>query len=183
MNAKILIAAVALVSSNAVFAATNPGDVYAGASYSTMTAKESPFSLDFGVLNGFAGYQINDYLAVEGRVGVGIADESLDVFESSAVDVGVDYTAQALVKGSYHFSDVVSAYGIAGVAKNKYSFSQGNQSNSSSDTGLTYGVGVQFAISGNSALNLEYQKLPDMDMDDDAGISVSALTVGYTYRF
>lgn len=183
MNAKILIAAVALVSSNAVFAATNPGDVYAGASYSTMTAKESPFSLDFGVLNGFAGYQINDYLAVEGRVGVGIADESVDLFEDGSVDVGVDYTAQALVKGSYHFSDVVSAYGIAGVAKNKYSFSQGNQSDSSSDTGLTYGVGVQFAISGNSALNLEYQKLPDMDMDDDAGISVSALTVGYTYRF
>lgn len=77
----------------------------------------------------------------------------------------------------------MSAYGIAGVAKNKYSFSQGSQSDSSSDTGLTYGIGLQFAISGNSALNLEYQKLPDMDMDDDVGINVSALTVGYTYRF
>lgn len=183
MNAKILIAAVALVSSNAVFAATNAGDVYAGASYSTVTAKESPLSLDFGVLNGFAGYQINNFLAVEGRVGVGIADESVNIFEGGSVDVGIDYTAQALVKGSYNFTDVISAYGIAGVAKNKYSFSQGSQSESSSDTGLTYGIGMQFALGGNSSLNLEYQKLPDMDMDDDLGINVSALTVGYTYRF
>lgn len=183
MNAKMLIAAVALVSSNAVFAATNAGDVYAGASYSTVTAKEAPFSLDFGVLNGFAGYQLNDFLAVEGRVGVGIMDESIEVFDGAAVDVGVDYTAQALLKGHYAFNDVVSAYGIVGVAKTKFSFSDDIESDSSSDTGLTYGAGVQFALSGTSSLHLEYQKLPDMDMDDDASIGVSALTVGYTYRF
>lgn len=180
MKTKLLVAAVALLSSNAVFAA-NAGDVYAGASYGQHRVGVSIASLDVGVLTGYAGYQINNNIAFEGRVGTGIADEDFSD-DGDKVSFGIDYTAQALAKASYDFNDVVSAYAIAGFAKTKYS-AESVGTATKSQSGGTYGVGLQMAVGSNSSLQVEWQKLPKLKFDDEFSASASTISVGYTYRF
>lgn len=185
MKTKFAVALLTLCSATSVLAAPEVGDVYAGASLGQVQVKESPLSVDLNTFTAFAGYQVAPNFAVEARLGVGAGDDSIGEVGAD-VDVSVNHQLQLLGKGNYDFNQVVSVYGLLGVAKTKYdmdfNFDGITGSESISETGLTYGAGLELALAHNLTARLEYQVLPSVE-EEGSKSDARSMSVGLSYRF
>ncbi|MBT8084974.1 MAG: porin family protein [Woeseia sp.] len=56
-------------------------------------------------------------------------------------------------------------------------------SESYDDTGLAFGFGASFGLSDQAALVIEYNQLPDVDVEDIADIETTSLSVGLQVSF
>jgi hypothetical protein len=170
--------------------AASAGDTYFGVGYSQATYSE-PGVPDFepSMLGLRAGYYINENFSVEGRLGIGIGDDTQTVtlfvpgFGTFTGDVTVEIDSLIGVYAVGHLpvSSSVGLYGFLGFNKAEITAtaSSGGTSYSYSDddNDMAYGVGVDFNISPSSAINLEYG-----NFYDDSGVSVDAITIGFTAR-
>lgn len=148
--------------------------LYAGADLSQINYKESSASLKTLAVVGKLGYKINDNVAVEGRLGTGVSSDSFDDF-GTKVKVETDNLYGVYVKGMLPIADVASVYGLVGYTHGKLSNSS---MGSTSDGGLSYGAGAEFAITKQIGLNLEWAHLYKGD-----GYKTRALTLGVSYQF
>ncbi|MBU2114486.1 MAG: porin family protein [Gammaproteobacteria bacterium] len=191
MSFKKMLVAAALCSTFAVHADTE--NFYVGGQYSktTLKEKESGFSasVDFGSLSALAGYKINNYFAVEARLGTGVKDESYseDGYKES---FGVSLQTMLLGKASYKLSNEFSVFAVAGYSKTEFEYkeTEGSFSYSEKDTinGLALGIGGEFRFANNVAVNVEYLMLPDETFRDDGyslKIEANNLSVGVNYYF
>ncbi|MBY6019574.1 porin family protein [Ferrimonas balearica] len=138
------------------------------------------FDLDTGLgsvnpmaLTFLGGYQFNPYLALEGRIGVGVTDDDLTIWDET-VSVEVDHYYAGYLVGTLPLTDWVSVYGLLGYAETKISASSGGNSADESDNDLSYGLGLKMNASENAGFTLEYIELYD---------DVSSLNLGFTYQF
>jgi hypothetical protein len=121
------------------------------------------------------GEQFNRYIAVEGRVGTGLTDDS-----SAGYRVNVHGLYAAYAKGILPISPWISAYALAGVAgvqlhRNYPDFH-------TSDAGFSYGLGGEVMVSRAMSLSLEWARLTNGTNDNIYGYHVDQVTFGANWR-
>ncbi|MBB3189936.1 porin family protein [Halomonas cerina] len=107
------------------------------------------------------GVAFNDYLAIEGHLGTGGSDGSVDL----------DYLAGGYVKGMLPITQAFKVYGLLGGTEVEF-----ERTDSESD--FSYGAGASYAVTPNLAVGADYMRyLEESDFDFDAA------SIGLTYRF
>lgn len=171
----------------------NVENFYVGGQYNktTLKEKESGFSgsVDFGSLTALAGYQFNDYLAVEARLGTGVKDKSSndDGYKES---LGVGLQTMLLAKAHYNLSDEFALFAVAGYSKTEIEYKESEPGFSFSETdslnGLALGIGGEFKFANNFGVHLEYIMLPDKTFREDGyslKFEANNLSLGVNYYF
>ncbi len=160
---------------------------YVGLGLSAVSTRES--SLDFSsVENGqdrtgdivlLAGYDFNEYLAVEGRYMTSIAEEDI-----------LDRTSWGIfAKPQYPVTEDFKVYGLLGYGGFDASGTNHSGLNiDADDTGFQWGLGVSYEVFDGVSVFADYLNIardvtttafvtPNVDIDSDA------FTVGVTYHF
>ena len=137
---------------------------------------EQAGSFDTGTVQGVLGIYVNDLvgtsfpIAVEGRAGLGITDDSSD-----GVTVETDHYIGLYVRGELIVSERFVPYGILGWTRIEATAKGFGESVSESDSDISFGVGARYQYNQHIAFNLEYLS----QMVDD----VSALSFGVRYAW
>jgi opacity protein-like surface antigen len=123
------------------------------------------------------GSQASPNFAVEARLGKGIADDSVN-----GVDVEIDTYYGLYAKGIVPMTNLFSAYGLLGYTRGEVTASGPGGSRSDWDGDVSYGFGVDFALSQSTSINIEWARLLKGSI---AGSSykVNALSLGANFRF
>ncbi len=148
-------------------------NAYIGGSYSRLDFKET--GIENGVvgtasddfrLNSLAltgGYQFTDILAAEVRVGFGIGDDTRHVRDRLRTVKLRNYVG-AYAKAGFPFGKIYP-YALAGFTRADYRhtglITVANNSESRSETDVSYGVGVAYNFSDSLSMNIEYASLVD----------------------
>ncbi len=128
-----------------------------------------------------AGYNINEFVAVEGRYNYGI-DQDIGY----GTDISLD-TFAVYVKPQYPITPEVSVYGLLG-----YAWNTGYQTGEADYDfdGIAYGVGAKYAVAENVEVFADYTSVYDdndiLEYDTftiDSDREVYNVTVGVTYKF
>ncbi len=151
---------------------------YVGASVSRVNvdidglsnAKPSAISLKLGS-------QSHPNFAVEARLGTGLTDDSVN-----GADLKIKNYYGLYAKGILPVSNEFAAYALGGYTRGKVSLSSPTGSASDTDGDFSYGAGVDFSLSKNTALNLEWARLFKGTVGS-RDYKVDALSFGVNYRF
>lgn len=163
MKKVLSVAAVALALS-ATAAQAHEG-LYVGGSYQAANFKTDVAGTDKAkahMFNLVTGYDFNQYLAVEGRIGVPVSSEKYS--ENTNSIKGKPTTSYALfAKGTFPINDMFSVYGLAGYGKSGYKVDYnleeklGGKGSVKVEKGsLQYAAGVEVNFTQNIAMTAEY---------------------------
>lgn len=163
-----------LVPMSALAAGAEPG-FYLGAAYTQATWDIAGVDkdADLGVLSARGGYQINDYVAVEGRLGTGVQDDKV-----YGVKVELQDTYGVYAKLGVPTEIGLYPYALLGVTHVKVKASVPGYSASDSDSDVSYGVGVDYWFNRSVSAGLEYANYYDKNSD-----KITGLTLGVNYKF
>jgi len=167
---------------------SNDQGVYVGIGVSAVSARDTSFGIDFtsvkfgqdrlGNVNFILGYNLNKYLAVEGRYSTTFTDEDLVEMDSLSL----------FVKPQYPLSEDFSVYALLGygsVEMDGVGVAKGRVDVDDSD--FQWGLGTSYAIGENYTIFLDYTSLAsDMDgiyYNGARQADADALTLGGTYKF
>ena len=185
-SAKHLPLALALMTTTAPAMAANAGDAYVGGGF-TRTGYEQQGAPEFNpsALIGRLGYYVTDNVAIEGRLGSGLSSDDTDIRVNGAninAEVDLKGLAGAYAVGHLPISRAMSVYGLAGFsyAEAEITTSAGSLSRSQTtdDTGFSYGVGVQAGLTEAVSGYVEWASYLDQDAYEATGI-----TIGASYGF
>ncbi|MCJ8294627.1 MAG: porin family protein [Colwellia sp.] len=184
--------------------AANENDFYMGVQYSNQKiSSSSDINLDSAGI--VLGYQLNQYLAFETRLNIGTSEYSSlcacgDEYKEHVYKQKVDNQASLFVKGEYPISNDFSVYALAGITnssysletKNNYTIVEGNSSVTSlmftdtgkhSESGFTYGIGINYQLSKKISAFFDYQVLPDLAVKTLDSSSWKSANIGINYTF
>lgn len=149
--------------------------LYLGGGYTGATVDFDDLSknADTGVLFGRAGYQLNQNVAFEARLGAGVDDDHI-----YGAKVEVEDLYGAYLKAGLPLQMGFYPYVLLGATHGKVKVSGGGLSDSNSSSDISYGVGIDYWFSKQVFAGLEYAKFYDKD-----GVDVSGWTVGANYKF
>jgi opacity protein-like surface antigen len=172
--AALILAAGATIPAVTMAAGTDPG-FYVGGGYSftTLDSNDVDADADLGVLFVRGGYQLNQYVALEARLGEGVQDDKID-----GVKIENDEFYGAYVKVGLPTTTGFYPYGLLGMTHAKIKLSVPGFSDSTSDSDVSYGVGVDYWFSKQLSGGLEYANFYDKDGD-----SITGVTLGVNYKF
>lgn len=128
---------------------------------------------DIGAIAFRAGGYLNQVIALEARLALGITDDTVN-----NVDIELDTALSAFIKADVPMTPFVNAYGLLGLTRGEIETSSAVLTASESETGLSYGLGIEGEISRRTSLSVEYVLL----LDEDA-FEYTAINVGITARF
>jgi len=185
MNKTIIssvIVAAMLSTSNVL--AGQAGSMYGGIQYAIATYSEDGMSeeIEPTALVGRLGKNINDNFSIEGRLGIGLQDDTVNIGGIADVKLEIDSVIGVYGVGHVNLNESSSIYGLLGLSRVEGTISLPDfpsaGSESDDETGLSFGVGADIGIGNNVALNIEYvQYLNKSDFD------VSALAFGVKFGF
>lgn len=184
-------AAVALSTNSAV--ADQSGGLYGGVQFASFDVSDvtvggatipedfSPTGLIFRL-----GNNVNENFSVEGRLGLGLSDDTITVSDGiDTVSLSIELDTLIGVYGVGHviLSESSSVYGLIGITKVDGTLSAslsggGSGSLSDDETGLSFGVGADIGLSNTVALNIEY-----IQYLNKSAFDVSALAFGVKFGF
>ena len=171
MKKHMVLALSLMAASTAAVAQTS---FYATADYTAYDLEVSGGgSASFGALGVAGGVKLNEFLAAEVRLATGANDEDL----GNGVSFGLESYIGAQLVGSLPLDKNFSLYGTLGYGEAEVQASQGNVRITDSDTGLSYGAGVQYDM-GNLGLRVGYESIYDSN-----GIEVDGFKLTGIYRF
>lgn len=160
------------------------GNNYIGIHASLMDYQEDnttgyEFEVEGGAIR--VGHEFNNYLAIEGQIGLTNDDEYL------GVDTGIDYFVGLYARGNlFLFNPSARVYGLIGVTHAKFTATLSDDhfsiSDSESDTALAYGVGIEFYGNSRNGINLELMRYMD-GKENDIDYTLDAVNLGYIHRF
>ncbi|KMV29156.1 hypothetical protein AB733_19410 [Photobacterium swingsii] len=192
MKKVLSVAAVALaLSATAVQA--NEG-VYVGANYqvNNLKVKDVDVKKDTSTLNLIAGYDFNEYVAVEGNIGLGMSSESGTVSATRSYEFkqGMSYGINAVGKLPLH--EMFGLYAKVGYGSSQVEFTQKEKgaksaTNKENIGGLTYAAGFQVNVMPELAITAEYGVFGESKemgpKDAKSKIQSSGFNVGMKYKF
>ena len=150
-----IVAAVYIFSSGGLLASST-GDTYGGIQYALSTYNEDGFDeVKPTALVGRFGKYINNNFAIEGRLGFGLQDDSIN-FLGIDVTLDIDTLIGVYGLGYVNINDSSSVYGLIGFTRAEATASALGISVSSDESGLSFGVGSDLGIGNNVSLNIEY---------------------------
>ena len=160
--------------------------VYVGLGYSYVTAdvdgteKGNAYSL-------IAGYNYNQYIAVEGRYIRTIGDMDVSNDQSSLYHPDGSYerevsSAAIYLKPQYPVTEAFSVYGLLGYG--------GVTSRETDANGFQWGLGAKYMFTESIGIFIDYTSLYDGDMDNVEGFDyntwdsqIDSTNIGFTYNF
>jgi hypothetical protein len=164
--------------------ATN--NFYVGIGLSVVSTREA--SQDFfsvtdgqdrtGDISLVAGYDFNEYLAVEGRYMVSIAEEDI-----------LDRTSWGIyLKPQYPVTEDIKVYGLLGFGGFDISGTHAGNNIDADDTDFQWGLGGSYKILDNLSIFIDYINIAnDVDaahfVNDNQDIDSDAVTIGVLYHF
>lgn len=169
----VLAVSLALMSGVAVAEKTH-GNRYVGASIGFMDVELGGASKDAKINQfvGRVGGYVNDYIALEGRAGVGVTGETID-----GVDVDLRYLVGAYVRAGVPLKHELFPYLLLGFTRADFEAKAGGLSSNSAETDSSLGIGLDANLGGLS-LSLEYASFVDKD-----GAGLSGMSVGIKTTF
>ncbi|MBU2892235.1 porin family protein [Colwellia sp. D2M02] len=182
--------------------AENESDFYVGVQYSNQNIESSSDLSTAGVI---LGYQFNQYFSLETRLNMGVSEYSAlcPCGEEDGYYVykqKIDNQGSLLIKGTYPILNDFSIYALAGVIKTSYSLETQSQykiveenttvseirfqdTRDHSESGFTYGVGINYQISKKFSAFLDYQVLPDLAVSTLDSSNWNSASIGVNYTF
>ncbi|TNC82402.1 MAG: hypothetical protein C9356_05140 [Oleiphilus sp.] len=151
------------------------GNRYAGLSVGLMEGEVSGSTVDVDInhLEGRIGGYINEYLAAEGRLGLGITGDTVQ-----GVDVDLNYLVGAYVRAGVPLSNnMVFPYVLLGFTKIEAEASGFGVTVDDDETDASLGLGVDLQL-GKLPIALEYVEYVDKNK-----VSFSGFTVGLKFDF
>jgi opacity protein-like surface antigen len=176
---KILTLIVLCVLVSSINASANEGSKYFGINLSRGEYSEDGISEDFNPLAiiGKFGYCVHKNFAIEGRLGIGLTDDEKEVYGYD-VSLELDSLIGFYGKGILDLNERIQAYGLIGLTRAEGTVEASGYSESDDDTGLSYGIGIDFELSNKIYVGLEYVSyLSKSDFD------LAAFSVGITKYF
>lgn len=143
--------------------------LYGGLSYGFLETEFGSTDFDTPTLNFALGTEVSPHLAVEGRLGLGVDDDT-----NFGFNVEIDDYFALYLKPILPLSDTVSLYGLFGFAEITRETSFGDDD----DNDFSYGFGASAKIAPQWDLFAEYISLYD---DDD--VEISGFNLGANLRF
>lgn len=148
---------------------------YFGVQYGIGQYNEDSISQTFNptVLVGRFGHYFHPNFSIEGRLGLGLQDDTqfLPELGVSGLDttLELDYILGVYGTGHLNLTDSFSIYGVLGVSRVKGTASLPGipaLESTEANSGISYGVGVDIGVGNDIALNIEYMQYldkPDYD--------------------
>ena len=174
------------LSGNA-FAGLTPG-AYAGIQYAVADLTLDGIPEDFSptALIGRAGSNLNQYFSIEGRLGIGLSDDTVsatDGVNTASISIELDTLIGAYGVGRLPLGESSSVYALVGVTRVDASISASltgfpSVSDSDDESDLSYGVGADIGILYNLWINVEY-----VQYLDKSDLEVSAIALGLRFGF
>jgi hypothetical protein len=163
---------------------------YLGASYNAQNISLN--DRDFNTAGVVAGYKYNQYFAIETRFSSGTSG-----YSNGSYSEDIDTQASLSIRASYPIFDSFKLYGLAGYTNTKLKIkgvgymidSSGNIIKSypfkvtDSDSGLSYGLGLNYEINEQFNIFIDYQVLPDFEPTSTFSKSWKSTTIGVNYSF
>jgi opacity protein-like surface antigen len=158
-----------------VFADGPAPGFYIGGSYTGVRWDIGLFDAkeDFGVLAVRGGYQINDYVAIEGRLGAGAKDA-----DYHGVDLEIENMYGIYGKVGLPTDSGFYPYAMLGMTHAKVKASIPGATVTDSDSDVSYGLGVDYWVNKTISLGVEYANFYDKEGDEITGI-----TLGVNFKF
>lgn len=173
----IAIAATAISLATSAAVANSAGSGYVGALASHYTYEESGYSEELNptglTLRG--GYFVTDFIAVEGRLGTGVNDDTVG---GTNIDAKLDQVMGVYAVGNLPVNDVFEIYGLLGFSYAEATISNRFASLSFDDDGFSYGAGVQVNFTPEVSGQLEY-----VSYLDKSDYELNAASLGLSYSF
>lgn len=176
--------AVTLVSAAAAgHAQSTDPTLYGELGYSSVSvsAKDATDSLKFkpDLLTGVIGYRLNPNLAVEGLLGFGVGDDEVKLNGSpTGVKGKLGTTYGVFLRPSVAVSESFELFGRVGYVRSALKLSAIGLSETSSDTGLAYGIGANFHLGKSSYLQANWASYYSND-----GLKLQGLGVAWGMKF
>ena len=178
MNKKIIIALLTLAIVNVGSLKAESMYYGAGAAFLDFSDNEISDSASLNAIFGRLGMQFNENIAAELRLGIGIGDDTLDIFGFDAT-VELDTLYGFYLKGGVPVSDAFYPYAVLGYSRGEATASvPGFGSDSSSESDFSYGLGVDFIVTDYVSVNLEYMNYLDKD-----GSEIDGFAIGFTVKY
>jgi hypothetical protein len=181
-----LVVLLASTSGNAL-AGLTPG-AYAGIQYASTDFSFDGVPEEFSptALIGRAGSNFNQYVSIEGRLGIGLSDDTItatDGVTTASVSIEIDTLIGLYGIGRVPLGKSSSLYALIGftqvdATKSASLTGSGSASLSDDESDLSYGVGADIGIRYNLWVNVEY-----VQYLDKSDIEVSAIAVGMRFGF
>ncbi len=150
------------------------GKPYVGISLSKGEYSHDYLSEEFSPVGliGKIGYKINKNFAVEGRFGTGITDD-----EKTYESVELDNIFGVYGKGILNINEKINFVGLIGFTRveGTYTYSLpyfGSNSNTDDESGLSFGVGFDFAMTDKLSVGIEYIQYLSKSKVDVSGIEL-----------
>ena len=158
--------------------AAQAGTSYAGFQYANVNYQEPGFpELNPAVLVGRVGHFLTDAVAVEGRIGFGITDDSI-TYSGIPISLEVDSIVGIYAVGYLPVGDSASLYGLFGFTSGEITASALGYSVSGDEDDISYGIGAELSFGGNASANIEYTSYIDKATFDASAISLG-VSVGF----
>jgi opacity protein-like surface antigen len=177
---KIVIATLVALSAIGAQAQT-----YGEIGYTTTTVKNNidGFSIKGSpsAIRGILGYELNPNLAIEGLAAFGMSDATVKVngVEVPSLKVEIANSLGIYLKPKMKLSDAVEIFGRIGFSRVKGTISAaGEGSESGSESSISYGAGLSFAVNPKTSLNADYMQYLSKD-----GFKVNGFTFGVGFKF
>lgn len=179
----VLAIASAMAPTIAMASPVEQGNMYVGFQFSQLTLDLDDLSDDAegSAAIGRFGFFVADRVAIEGRLGIGLSDDSVEFDDDGFmvdVDVDLDRLQGLYAVGYLPLRQQASLYGLLGYTDARATITGSGVSDSEADSGLSYGVGAEFHPSDRFALNLEYTQYLD-----ESDYELSAISAGMRFNF
>ncbi|MGJ8682215.1 porin family protein [Paraglaciecola sp.] len=196
---KLLPLALTILTSTYASTAYAENSLYLGALYNAQGI--SIHGRDFNTAGIIAGYQYNKYFVLETRLSSGTSGYSsfygTPEEPRGSYSEDIDTQASLLIKASYPIFNLFKLYGLAGYTNTKMETNGLGQRNDSegniignypyehteSESGFSYGLGLDYQINAQFNVFIDYQLLPDFEPNSNFSKSWESTTIGVNYSF
>jgi opacity protein-like surface antigen len=174
-----IIAAVALLTAANAQADFYKSKPYVGGNLAGNTLSITGVPDDLSLLTGYArfGAQFDDYFALEWRIGAGLQDDDAEVMNAKT-DINLDLFYGAYVLGGIPITEYFYPYALIGYTKAELELNSADFASEYKEGDISFGVGVNFDVSNQFAINLEY-----LQYIEENGVELSGPTLGFLFYF
>lgn len=175
----------ALIVAAALFTAVNAeaefykSKPYAGGNISGVDLSVTGGPDDLSLVTGYArfGARFDDYFSLEWRIGTGLQDDDIDVLGVNS-EVSLDLFYGAYVLGGLPVTEDIYPYVLIGYTQAEVELNSRDSSDEYEEHDVSFGVGINFDVSNQFAINLEYLQYLKED-----GVELSGPALGVLYYF